>query len=148
MIIRPYQKSEDYSYYLSAEQASFMATYPEIKISSQHESQFEATLNAKFEMSETRGFTSLSGSNHAGMILTYITDFGTGPSCSIDNVYVSEQFRGKRVVDELFIHAEKDAISRGVTTMRLGVSVANEVALRTYERLGYTIKSHAIEKQL
>ena len=87
MIIRPYQKSEDYSYYLFAEQASFMATYPEIKNNSQHESHFETTLNAKFEMAETRGFTSLSGSIHAGMILTYITDFGTGlcpkplPSC-------------------------------------------------------------------
>ena len=63
----------------------------------------------------------------------------TSRSARIYSLAVLEQLRGKGVGQQLLKEAEKEALRRGCTRLRLEVRQENLPAIRLYERLGFQL---------
>lgn len=62
----------------------------------------------------------------------------TFPDCpEIYRLEVLEEFRGRSIGTQIISHCESEAISRGFSTIGLGVSFNNPKASKLYHRLGY-----------
>ena len=60
------------------------------------------------------------------------------PDCpEIYRLEVLEEFRGRSVGTQIISHCESEALSRGFSTIGLGVSLNNPRASKLYHRLGY-----------
>lgn len=60
------------------------------------------------------------------------------PHCpELYRLEVLEEFRGRSIGTQIISHCEKEAISRGFSTIGLGVSLNNPKASKLYHRLGY-----------
>ena len=70
------------------------------------------------------------------------------PRLHIDQAGVEEEFRGKGIGTALVAHVEEVARERGIDSVTLGVYGRNQDALRLYERLGFTIESVRMIKNL
>ena len=71
-----------------------------------------------------------------------------GHSCEVDLLAVDESERGKGIGSALMDEVEERARARGVTGMRLNVSLGNEGAQRFYEGRGYSQSAIRLGKAL
>lgn len=63
-------------------------------------------------------------------------------------ISVAPQARGRGVGTALMLAAEDWARAHGADRMELGLDAANDGALRLYERLGYEVTGHSMEKAI
>lgn len=62
----------------------------------------------------------------------------------VDDVFVTEKFRGKRIGEALMLRMKDLAKNAGYTRIRWGVESDNHGAIRFYERLGATLHTKGI----
>ncbi len=55
---------------------------------------------------------------------------------NIDDVYVDENYRGKRIGESLMIEARRHCQNKGISKLKWEVEKGNASAIRFYERLG------------
>ncbi len=66
----------------------------------------------------------------------------------INNIYLLPEKRGQHLGEELLAHAENWFKNRRVSKLRLTVTASNSAACHLYERVGYHIERHEMEKDL
>jgi len=62
----------------------------------------------------------------------------------VDDVFVTEKYRGKRIGEALMLRMRDMARAEGHTRIRWGVESDNDGAIRFYERLGATLHTKGI----
>ncbi|WP_348674223.1 GNAT family N-acetyltransferase [uncultured Abyssibacter sp.] len=68
--------------------------------------------------------------------------------CRIGTIVVDARFRGGRIGTVLMEHAERWALTRGASEIRLEVMAFNTEAKAFYERLQYGFHSHILRKPI
>jgi ribosomal protein S18 acetylase RimI-like enzyme len=89
-----------------------------------------------------------AGSKLLGFVKLRYVPKSWGHSCEVDLLAVDEKERGKGWGTALMDAVEKTAKARGVTGMRLNVSLGNDGAQRFYERRGYSQSAIRLGKAL
>lgn len=69
-------------------------------------------------------------------------------SAFIHAIYVTPEYRGKRISDELMKYLEDYCRKRGLVTIDLNVSTNLLPAINFYKRQGFDIKRYAMSKEL
>jgi GNAT superfamily N-acetyltransferase len=94
---------------------------------------------------------------HASQIIAFITVFlvtESGPLLQpvpfarVGSICVGARHRGRGIGKALMAQAERWALERGASDMRLNVWAFNQAALRFYEELGYGVRLHSPGKAL
>lgn len=76
----------------------------------------------------------LSDSTPIGIIAYYMN---TKPLCYITHVSVLQNYRRQGIFSELFHRLEQEVIASGFSTIQLEVLKQNEVAIMSYQRMGF-----------
>jgi GNAT superfamily N-acetyltransferase len=92
---------------------------------------------------------------HSGRVIAFITVFFVTesgpllrptPFARVGSVCVAAHQRGGGIGRALMAQAERWAIERGASDIRLNVWAFNQAALRFYEELGYGVRFHSLGK--
>lgn len=62
----------------------------------------------------------------------------------VDDVFVTEKYRGKRIGEALMLRMKEVALADGHTRLRWGVESDNEGAIRFYQRLGANLHTKGV----
>jgi GNAT superfamily N-acetyltransferase len=102
--------------------------------------EFEGRLLRLLALPEVRIFLAEAGDIAVGY--TFLRHFdsawASGKECLVEDLFVAEAHRGKRIAQTLIVAGLADAKSRGCTSASLDTNEKNEASNAVYRKLGFT----------
>ncbi|AJQ95080.1 GNAT family N-acetyltransferase [Gynuella sunshinyii] len=146
MNIREFDYQNDISLYVSGDIEAFKESFPGITIPSILKSEIEHGFKSFCINDFNCAYTAVENEKPVGFVVVSIHYFYMIPQGYIESIYVDSDHRGNGISHELINKATEWARSKGANTIRLDVSLTNEIAISAYQKNGFIQTRIQMEK--